>query len=74
MRLPEGETGAFWMMPVALWDLQPTMSPTARSLKPLRRLGFLTSVVERWVPGAATARNLVRKAIGMARPTPSVRV
>jgi hypothetical protein len=38
------------------------MSPTARTLARLRRLGFLAAVVERWVPG----RNIRVDLFGLA--------
>jgi hypothetical protein len=34
------------------------MSPTARSLTHLRRLGYLAGAVERWIPGANVRRDL----------------
>ncbi len=34
------------------------MSPTARTLTVLRRLGYLPAIVERWIPGANVRRDL----------------
>lgn len=34
------------------------MTPTARSLAYLRRLGFIADVCERWIPGACIRRDL----------------
>ena len=33
------------------------MSPTARTLKHLRELGYLACVVERWIPGACVRKD-----------------
>ena len=33
------------------------MSPTARTLKHLRELGYLPCVVERWIPGACVRKD-----------------
>lgn len=35
------------------------MSPTARSLKRLRDLGYHADVVERWIPGANISRDFL---------------
>lgn len=35
------------------------MTPTQRSLKHLRDLGYVTEVVERWIPGANIRKDLL---------------
>jgi hypothetical protein len=39
-------------------DRKATMTPTALTLRHLRRGGYLADVVERWIPGAKVRRDL----------------